>query len=312
MQVVYPRCCGLDVHQKSITACVMLTEEDGTVQTKVRNFGTMTADLLALGAWLTSLGVTQVAMESTGVYWRPVYTILEGSQEVILVNAQHVKAVPGRKTDVKDSEWLADLLRHGLLRGSFIPPAPIRALRELTRYRATLVQQHTKEINHLDKTLEGANIKLGAVVSRLLGVSSRAMLQALVAGEEDPAVLAELARGPLRGKLPALRRALTGRVQPYHRVLIEQILVQLEAIDGSIDRLEEEIARSLEPYQEEMALLQTIPGVGTTAAATIIAEIGTDISIPRDYPDKLVSAAGRDGRDRRPHPSALRPAPAAA
>lgn len=177
-----------------------------------------------------------------------------------------------------DSEWLADLLRHGLLKGSFIPPAPIRALRELTRYRATLVQHRTLEINHLYKTLEGANIKLGAVVSRMLGVSSRAMLEALVAGEQDPEVLAQLARGPMRAKLPDLRRALTGRVQPYHLILIEQILAQIDAVQQSIERLEAEIERSLTVYQEEMALLQTIPGVGKVAAATIIAEIGTEMS----------------------------------
>jgi transposase len=278
MQVVYPRCCGLDVHQKSVTACVMLTEAEGRVQTTVRTVSTMTADLLVLDDWLTSLGVTHVAMESTGVYWRPVYNILEDRHEIILVNAQHIKAVPGRKTDVKDSEWLADLLRHGLLKGSFIPPAPIRALRELTRYRATLVQHRTLEINHLYKTLEGANIKLGAVVSRMLGVSSRAMLEALVAGEQDPEVLAQLARGPMRAKLPDLRRALTGRVQPYHLILIEQILAQIDAVQQSIERLEAEIERSLTVYQEEMALLQTIPGVGKVAAATIIAEIGTEMS----------------------------------
>lgn len=278
MQVVYPRCCGLDVHQKSVTACVMLTEAEGRVQTTVRTVSTMTADLLVLDDWLTSLGVTHVAMESTGVYWRPVDNILEDRHEIILVNAQHIKAVPGRKTDVKDSEWLADLLRHGLLKGSFIPPAPIRALRELTRYRATLVQHRTLEINHLYKTLEGANIKLGAVVSRMLGVSSRAMLEALVAGEQDPEVLAQLARGPMRAKLPDLRRALTGRVQPYHLILIEQILAQIDAVQQSIERLEAEIERSLTVYQEEMALLQTIPGVGKVAAATIIAEIGTEMS----------------------------------
>lgn len=278
MQVVYPRCCGLDVHQKSVTACVMLTDGEGRVQTKVCTFSTMTADLVALGRWLTSLEVTHVAMESTGVYWRPVYNILEGTQEVLLVNAQHVRAVPGRKTDVKDSEWLADLLRHGLLTGSFIPPAPIRALRELTRYRATLVQQHTREINHLHKTLEGANIKLGAVVSKLLGVSSRAMLAALIAGEQDPEVLSQLARGPMRAKLPELRRALTGRVQPHHLIVLEQILVQIDALEGSIARLEEEIERRLAAYQEEVTLLQTIPGIGKVAAATIIAEVGTDMS----------------------------------
>lgn len=278
MQVVYPRCCGLDVHQKSVTACVMLTDAEGHVHTQVRTFPTMTADLVALGDWLRGLEVTHVAMESTGIYWRPVFTVLEEQQEIVLVNAQHMRAVPGRKTDVRDSEWLADLLRHGLLTGSFIPPAPIRELRELTRYRATLVQHHTAEVNRLHKTLESANIKLGAVVTKLLGVSSRAMLQALLAGEQDPARLAELAKGPLRAKLPLLRQALAGRVKPHHLVLIEQILAQIDALEQSIRRLEEEIDRCLAAYQKEMTLLQTIPGVGKVAAATIIAEIGTDMS----------------------------------
>lgn len=278
MQVVYPRCCGLDVHQKSVTACVMLTDEAGQGTSEVRTYGTMTIELLQLADWLTSKGVTHVAMESTGVYWRPVFNILEGQQEVILVNAQHMKAVPGRKTDVKDSQWLADLLRHGLLKASFIPPAPIRDLRELTRYRATLVQRHAAEINRLHKILESANIKLGAVISKLLGVSGRAMLDAIVGGEQDPLRLAELARGPMRGKMRQLRRALAGRIKPHHVLLIEEILTQIDGIEASITRLDEEIARQLASDEEAMALLQTIPGVKQVAAATILAEIGTDMS----------------------------------
>jgi transposase len=212
MDVQYARCCGLDVHQKSVVACVLVSLEDGSVRRTVRTFGTMTADLLALNDWLSAQHVEQVAMESTGVYWRPVFNLLEADHPILLVNAQHLQRVPGHKTDVKDSEWLADLLRHGLLQASFIPPQPIRELRELTRYRKTLVQQRAQEANRLHKVLESANLKLGAVASDVLGASGRDMLAALLAGEQDPAALAELARGRLRAKLPALRQALEGRV----------------------------------------------------------------------------------------------------
>jgi len=203
MEIVHARCCGLDVHKKSVVACVLISQPDGLIERQVRTFKTMTADLLELADWLHSVGVTHVALESTGVYWRPVFNILEDEERtLLLVNPQHMRAVPGKKTDVRDSEWLADLLRHGLLRASFIPPAPIRAIRELTRYRKTLVQQRVDEANRLQKTLEGANIKLAAVASDVLGVSGRAMLAAVLDGERDPDVLAELARGVLRAKLP--------------------------------------------------------------------------------------------------------------
>jgi transposase len=276
MEVVHARCCGIDVHKKSVTACVLLTEKEGTVQKQVRTFPTMLADLLALSDWLRSLGVTAVAMESTGVYWRPVYNVLEGEYTVLLVNAQHMRNVPGRKTDVKDSEWLADLLRHGLLKGSFIPPAPIRELRELTRYRQSLIRERTREVNRLHKVLESANIKLGAVASDVMGVSGRQMLEALLGGEQDPAVLAELARGRLRQKLPALRQALEGRVQPHHLVLLGRILAHIDFLEESLTDLGQEIERALAPFAEEVALLKTIPGVDEVAAATIVAEIGTD------------------------------------
>lgn len=277
MQVVHERCCGLDVHKKTVTACVLLTDEKGRVQKSVRTFCTLTADLLALGDWLESLGVTHLAMESTGVYWRPVFNILEEGREVTLVNAQHIKAVPGRKTDVRDSEWIADLLRHGLLRPSFIPPAPIRALRELTRYRKTLVRERSQEVNRLHKVLEGANIKLGMVVTDVLGVSARRMLDAMLGGERDPEVLADLARASLRGKLPALRLALEGRVDRHHLLLIERILAHIDFIEESVWRVQE-VDRCLIPMGEAVELLQTIPGVGQVAAATIVAEIGTDMS----------------------------------
>jgi transposase len=279
MQVIYPRCCGLDVHKRTVVACVLLTEADGRVHKRVQTFATMTADLLALGDWLRALQVTHVAIESTGIYWRPVFNLLESDERtIVLVNAQHIKRLPGRKTDVMDSEWLADLLRHGLLRPSFIPPQPIRDLRELTRYRATLIQQRTQEVNHLHKVLETGNIKLAAVATDVLGVSGREMLAALVAGEADPEVLAELARGKLRAKLAALRQALDGRLQPHQRVLIERILAHIDFLDESILQVQAEIDQQLVPYREAVELLDTIPGVGPTTAATIVAEIGTDMS----------------------------------
>jgi len=279
MQVVHPRCCGLDVHKKTVVACVLLTEHDGRVRKQVRTFSTMTVDLLALSDWLDTLGVTQIAMESTGVYWKPVFNLLEADgRTVVLVNAQHVKAVPGRKTDVQDSEWLADLLRHGLLKASFIPPAAIRELRELTRYRKTLVQERAQEANRLHKVLETANLKLSVVATDILGVSGRAMLAALLEGQDDPEALAELARGRLRAKLPELRRALEGRVQPHHRTLVARILAHIDFLEESIADLQQEVERCLAPFAEAVALLQTIPGVSEQGAAVIIGEIGTEMS----------------------------------
>lgn len=278
MQVVHPRCCGIDVHKRSVVACVLLTEPDGTVRRRISTFGTMTADLLALADWLGGFGVAHIAMESTGVYWRPVYNLLEEEgRTILLVNPQHMKAVPGRKTDVQDAEWIADLLRHGLLQGSFIPPAPIRALRELTRYRKVLVAQRADEVNRVQKLLEGANVKLASVATDVLGVSGRAMLAALLEGQEDPEALAELARGRLRTKLPELRRALEGRVQPHHRILLAQLLAHIDYLEGAIAEMQAEIERALAPYDEAVALLQTIPGVGPVAAAAIVAEIGVDM-----------------------------------
>ena len=208
MQVLYERCAGLDVHQKSVVVTIMLTAANGHSTKLTRTFGTMTADLLSLDSWLEEQQVEQLAMESTGVYWYPVYTLLEEGRTVILVNPQHMKAVPGRKTDVKDSEWLADLLRHGLLKASFIPPKPIRELRELTRYRKRLVQERTQALHRLQKVLESANSKLGTIATDLLGVSGRAMLAALIADQQRPAEMAELARGRMRRRIPALRQAL--------------------------------------------------------------------------------------------------------
>ncbi len=199
MEVVYERCCGLDVHKKTIVAC-LITPGPGGRSKEIRTFGTMTDDLLSLADWLVTMGCAHVAMESTGVYWKPIYNLLEGAVEILVVNAQHLKAVPGRKTDVQDAEWIADLLQHGLLRGSFIPPAPQRELRELTRYRTSLVRERASEVNRLQKVLEGANIKLASVASNIVGVSGRAILEELVAGQQDTATLAELAKGRLREK----------------------------------------------------------------------------------------------------------------
>lgn len=278
MDVQYARCCGLDVHQKSVVACVLVTAEDGTVQREVRTFGTMTTDLLALNDWLNAQQVEQVAMESTGVYWRPVFNLLEADHPILLVNAQHLQRVPGRKTDVKDSEWLADLLRHGLLQASFIPPQPIRELRELTRYRKTLVQARTQDVNRVHKVLESANVKLGAVASDVLGASGRDMLAALVAGEQDPETLAELARGRLRAKLPALRQALDGRVSAQHRMLLRHLLAHLAFLEAQLAALTTEIEVAQTSFAEAVTLLQTIPGVAGTAASAIVAEIGPDMS----------------------------------
>jgi transposase len=248
------------------------------VHRAVHSFGAMTADLLALNDWLNLQRVQQVAMESTGIYWQPVFNVLEADHDIILVNAQHMKAVPGHKTDVKDAEWLADLLRHGLLRASFIPPAPVRALRELTRYRQTLVHERTQEVNRLHKLLESANLKLGAVATDLLGKSGRDMLEAILTGEQRPEVVAELARGRLRAKLPLLRQALEGRVQTQHRVLLHHVLAQIAFLEGRLAPLDHDIEIALAPVADAVALLQTIPCVGRITATGIVAEIGVDMS----------------------------------
>ncbi|MBA3823065.1 MAG: IS110 family transposase [Ktedonobacterales bacterium] len=278
MQVLHERCAGIDVHKKQVVVTVMLTAPTGTVDKQTKTFTTMTADLLALADWLDSLQVDQVALESTGVYWYPLYNVLEASHTITLVNPQHMKAVPGRKTDVRDSEWIADLLRHGLLTASFIPPQPIRVLRELTRYRKTLVQERSQEINRLQQVLESANIKLAAVATAVLGVSGRAMLEALIAGEDDAAALAQRARGRLRAKEAALRQALEGRVQPHHRFLLRRILAHIDFLAASITTVQQEIETQLAPFAEAMTLLQTIPGIQATVAAAIVAEIGVDMT----------------------------------
>lgn len=278
LAVMYACCAGLDVHKETVVSCILLTAPSGKVSKEIRTFGTTTSDLQMLSNWLSKLGVTHVGMESTGVYWRPVFNLLEGNFEVILVNAQHMKAIPGHKTDIKDSEWIADLLRHGLLKASFIPPKPIRDLRDLLRFRKSLVQQRAQTINRVQKVLETANIKLSSVATNVLGKSGRDMLDALMAGVSDAETLAELARGRLRGKLPALRQALEGRVEPNHRLLLRHLLDQIDFLQREVDRLSAEVDELLEPYEEHISRLMQIPGVGRIAAATIVAEVGVDMT----------------------------------
>lgn len=279
MQVVHEVCCGLDVHKKSVTACVLWAANR---RRQTREFGTFTKELLELADWLRECGVTHVAMESTGVYWKPVWNLLEGQFEVLLVNAQHIKAVPGRKTDQKDSEWIADLLQHGLLRASFVPPTPTRELRDLTRYRASLAQEINRIANRVQKVLEDGNIKLASVATDTLGASGRAMLEAIVNGEQDNQRLAELAQGKLRNKIPELERALEGRVTPHHRFLLRELLDHLYFVESKMRRIEQELEERLRPFQSEVVRLCTIPGVDRVTAWGLLAEIGLDM---KQFPD---------------------------
>lgn len=278
ISVLYRCCAGLDVHKKTVVACLMLTAASGKVSREVRTFATTTLGLQTMAQWLASQQVTHVAMESTGIYWRPVFNILEGRFEVILVNAQHMKAVPGHKTDIKDSEWLADLLRHGLLAASFIPPKPIRDLRDLVRSRKTLVQQRAQAINRVQKVLETANIKLSSVASDVLGTSGRDMLEAMLSGIGDAESIAGLARGRLRPKIPALREALDGRVEASHRLLLRQLLDLIDFLQGQIDALSTDIDALLLPHEKLLTRLRQLPGIGPLAAAAILAEMGTDMT----------------------------------
>jgi transposase len=274
VQVTYERCCGLDVHKKTVVASVITPGGQET-----RTFGTTTGRLQDLAAWLTERGVSHVAMESTGVYWESIYNVLETYPfELLVVNAQHVKAVPGRKTDVKDAEWIADLLRHGLLRPSFIPTREQRELRELTRHRQALVQDRSKVIQRIQKVLEGANIKLSSVASNVVGLSGRAILDALVGGETDPSVLADLAQGRLHTERPALEEALLGVVGAHQRLLLQSELRQLDFLNAEIERLDLEVQRRTAPFEEELARLDTIPGVGRRIAEILAAEVGVDMA----------------------------------
>jgi transposase len=274
-----PEVVEVDVHKKTVTACVRLPGPRGDREQHVRTFGTTAAELLALRDWLGAYGVTHVARVSTGVYWKPIFYVLEEALTCVLANAAQIAQVPGRKTDVKDCAWIAQLLEHGLVRGSFVPPAPIRELRDLTRYRKALIQERTREANRLHKILEDAGIKLASVASDVLGVSGRAMLEALVGGTTNPEVLADLARGALRKKLPALRHALAGRFRAHHAFLIAQLLAHLDYLEEMVETLSVQIEVVIAPFAEEVARLDTIHGVNRRTAEVIIAEIGADMSV---------------------------------
>jgi transposase len=291
MQVLFNRCAGLDVHKASVVACVMITAPDGAVQKEIRTYGSMTRDLLELGDWLKSHQVSHVAMESTGSYWKPVYNLLEGQRELLVVNAQHIKAVPGRKTDIKDAEWIAQLLRHGLLRGSFIPPKPQRELRELVRHRANLVGRRAQTVNELQRTLESTNIKLGNVVSDITGVSATEMLIAILGGQTDVATLAKMARGKLREKEEKLQAALQGKVQEHHRLMLSQLMADIAGYEEQIAEVGALIAQRLQSQQELLDRLDEMPGINQRVAQVIAAEVGTDV---KRFPtaQHLISWAG--------------------
>lgn len=279
MEPIVERAAGVDIGQASVVVTALVGEPHERARKETRAFRTLTRDLVALREWLLSCGVTHVGMESTGIYWKPVYAVLEGHFELIVGNAQHIKNVPGRKTDVKDSEWLAQLVRMGLIRKSFVPPPPIRQLRDLTRYRRKLIDSRSSERNRLLKLLETANVKLASVASDVFGVSGMLMLRALGDGTAAPAQVAQLAKGVLRRKLDDLAAALEGRLQEHHRFLLRLQIRRLDMLDDDLATLEAEIVRRLEPYRTEHQLLQQIPGVDGVLAAVILAELGTDMSV---------------------------------
>ncbi|GCE24131.1 IS110 family transposase [Dictyobacter kobayashii] len=278
MEILYPRCAGLDIHKKSLVACILLPDAQGHPSKQFHSFSTMLSDLQRLRDLLTSLCVTHVAMESTGVFWKPIYNVLEDHFTLLVVNAQHIKAVPGRKTDIKDAEWIADLLQHGLLRPSFVPSRQQRDLRELTRYRTSLVQERARTILRLQKILEDANLKLASVVSDLTGASAKAILHALLDGTTDPSVLAQLARGRLRPKRDLLEKALAGTLRPHHRFLVTEQLALIDALDDSIEHLNMQIAELVRPFEDLCTLLCTIPGIGRRLAEILLAELGPDMA----------------------------------
>jgi len=291
MEPIYTSCCGLDVHKKSIQACVRRIGKDGKVQQEIRPFGTMTRDIAALADWLSDEEVTHVAMESTGIYWKPVYNILEGRFTILLVNARHVKNVPGRKTDVKDCQWIAQLLQCGLLKGSFVPDRSQRELRDLTRHRSKLVDQRSSVVNRVHKVLEDANIKLGAVASDVVGKSGMDMIRALVEGWQDSSDMADLARGKLRGKIPQLRLGLEGHVTNHHRFMLGQLLDQLDYLDRQIDQFSQRIEEVSRPFVEAIKEVARLPGLQKLASENVIAEIGCNMD---QFPsaDHLCSWAG--------------------
>lgn len=279
MDRIVQRACGLDVHRDTVCACVRVPGGEGAVEEIIRTFGTTTGDLLALRDWLESLGVTDVAMESTGALWKPVYYVLEDRFRVMLVNAAHMKNVPGRKTDVKDCAWIAQLLEHGLLRPSFVPPPPIRELRDLTRYRKVLSQERTREVQRLHKVLQDAGIKLSSVATDIMGVSGRAMIEALMEGTTDARVLAELAKGTLRRKLPELRKALEGKFRAHHAFLAGHILAHVDYLEETQAEITRRIGEMMRPFAEEIERLDTIPGVNRKTAEVIVSEMGVDMQV---------------------------------
>jgi transposase len=278
MDILYPCCAGLDVHKKDVVACRITKDQAGQQVIEVCTFSTMTPDLLRLNDWLAAGSVTHVALESTGVYWQPVYNLLESGFDLMLVNPRHFKNVPGRKTDVKDAQWLAELLQVGLLRASFVPPPAQRQLRELVRYRSTLIAERATLCNRIQKLLEGANIKLASIATDVLGVSGRSMLDALVAGERDPQVLAELAKGRLRNKKTLLEQALTGRFTDTQGFILTHLLALIDALEESIDAFDHKIEAACVPFAEAVQRLDTIPGVGQAVAEVIVSEVGTDMT----------------------------------
>lgn len=278
MEIVVSRVAGIDVHKRFVTVCRVLPGADGGVVKEFKTVETMTDTLLGLGDWLSEGGVTHVVMESTGVYWKPLWNLWEEQFTLVLANAQHVKTVPGRKSDIGDAEWLAELLRHGLVRGSVVPDRPQRELRELTRYRLALSRERAAEVNRLQKTLEGANIKLASVVSDVTGVSARRILGELITGNDDAAAMAQHARGALRAKLPRLERAVQGRMSAHQRFMLTQHLLRIDGMDEQIAAVSGEIATRLVPFTAELDRLDTIPGIGRWSAEVILAEIGTDLT----------------------------------
>jgi transposase len=278
MQVLHPHCVGIDVHKDSVVVCVRHHVDGGEPRLGVRTFGTKTRELLELGDWLAQEGVTQGAMESTGVYWRPVWNLLESGLSLLLVNPQHMRQVPGRKTDVKDCQWIAELLAHGLLKGGFVPEMELRDLRDLTRQRAQLMQDRSRVASRIQKVLEGANIKLASVASDVLGVSGRDMLEAIVAGDQDAGAMAAMARARMRSKLPQLKEALSGRVRDHHRFMLKQLLAQVDQLDAQVRSFDARIEEVMSPLMKAAATrLDSVPGVDRRSAQVIVAEIGCDM-----------------------------------
>lgn len=291
MRIIYDNVAGLDVHKRTVVATTSVKQANGSWQEDRRSFGTMTGELLGLSDWLLGKGVTHVAMESTGEYWKPIFNILEENFEVVLVNAQHLSRVPGRKTDQSDADWICELMQYGLLKASFIPPPGQRELRDLVRYRTSFVRERATLVNRVQKVLEGANIKLASVVTDIMGASGRAMLEALVGGVASNEEMAELARGSLRGKREELAKALEGRVKDHHRFVLTELLCQIDSLEESIARFDQEIEAVCRPFEEAVILLDTIPGVARQTAEIIVSEIGVDMS---RFPtaDDLASWAG--------------------